>query len=129
MQNADIKPEYSFDEKGKEVTFVLVIEGLKVERKITKAFKMEPKNANIINKIWTEQSINFGLELLSNRKVYRFHIKRLPSRIDPEKTKVKFEKDRVIIVISKEDTESWKPYIDSDFETIHLVKNPSSPAM
>lgn len=70
--------------------FILVIEGLKVERNILKGLNKQPKNAHVLNQIINEQSINFALELnTQSKRVYRFQIKRLPSQINPDKSKIR----------------------------------------
>lgn len=127
---------------------MLVIDGLKVETKILKGFSKQPKNANVLNQIINEQSINYAIEMSQPRKVYRFQVKRLPSEIHPDKTSIKvsrisffkslfikmdylkikkyffkYDKDRVVITLIKRNTDTWRTFADSDFETAHLVKN------
>jgi hypothetical protein len=69
---------------------VLIIDGLQVARKISDGFALKPKNVQILNQIVNEQSIDFGLQVVKpNNKVYRFKIKRLPTLINPEKTRFK----------------------------------------
>lgn len=68
---------------------MLVIDGLKVERKMAKGFAKQPKNAIVLNQILNVQSINFALEMMTTKRHYRFHIQRLPSQINPELTKIK----------------------------------------
>jgi hypothetical protein len=84
----------SFKENGTEAEFVLVIDGLKVQRQISSGFSKMPKNGQIINQILNDQSVNFCIEIVNpkvvdSRKVYRFEVKRLPTQINPEKTKFK----------------------------------------
>jgi hypothetical protein len=79
----------SFEESDDKVTFVLVIDGLKVERNLLKGLNKQPKNALLLNQIINEQSINIALELKTDRKIYRFEIKRLPTQINPDRTKLK----------------------------------------
>lgn len=76
-------------ETGNEASFVLVIDGLKVERKLSHALTKYPKNGIVLNEILTSQSVNFAIELPSKKHIYRFHIQRLPSSINPEKSKIK----------------------------------------
>jgi hypothetical protein len=77
-----------FNEKDEDVTFTCIVDGLKVERKITKAWKSCPKNARILNEIIKEQSLNVAIQLKNSIKIDRFEIKRLPTEIIPEKSKI-----------------------------------------
>ena len=117
----------SFKEKDLHVKFDLILDGMNVERSVKKYLSFAPKNGIVLSKDFREQSLNFGIQLNpyeSNKdKTYRFEIKRLPTPIIPEKTKVSYEKDKVTIRLTKRVNEPWQSYKDSDFETIHLVKN------
>ena len=104
-----------------------MIDGMKVERPPSKLFlSVVPKNGIILNQDFGEQSMNFAIHLKTESgqdKTYRFEIKRLPTQIVPNKTRVKFEREKVTIHLTKKGNEPWQTYKDSDFETIHLVKN------
>ena len=117
----------SFKEKDLHVKFDLILDGMNVERSVKKYLSFAPKNGIVLSKDFREQSLNFGIQLnpyeSSKDKTYRFEIKRLPTPIIPEKTKVSYEKDKVTIRLTKRVNEPWQSYKDSDFETIHLVKN------
>ena len=56
---------------------------------LVKHLAKRPRGAHVLNQIVNEQSINFGLEIVNPKKVYRFEIKRLPTQINPEKAKFK----------------------------------------
>ncbi len=62
--------------------------GLECSRDISKMFARYPDatNAKIIDKIFTEQSINYSIKVQST--MFRFQIQRLPTKIKPEKTKM-----------------------------------------
>ena len=128
----------SFAESDLQVTFCLVIDELKVKRtlNISKRFCLEPKNGLVTAKVVAEQSIHFAVQVgptvgkstsattqPQNEKLYRFEIKRLPSQIVPDKTRIKYEKGKVTITLQKKINEPWRSFADSDFETYHLVKS------
>ncbi len=90
----------SFSEDGLNVKFELIIPGLRCPRKITHALSKYPENALVLNEIFTQSSLNYGVEFnpaggsygpeaKDKNQVYRFKIERLPSPIKPEKAKVK----------------------------------------
>ena len=87
----------AFSETEHEARFELVVDGLRVERRLVKAFRKCPENAVVLNEIFQEQSLNFAFEFRKssqnpttpNSRRYRLHIKRLPTRIYPERTKIK----------------------------------------
>ena len=87
----------AFSEKDNEVTFCLVLDGLKVKRAITKGLSLYPTKSIVLNEIFNEQSLNFAIEVRpstkgsshATSKIYRFKINRLPTEINPDKTKVK----------------------------------------
>lgn len=66
----------------------MVIDGLKAGRSITKILRKSPSNAMCQNQIITEQSVNYSIQMNDSKKVYRFQIKRLPGKINPDKCKV-----------------------------------------
>jgi hypothetical protein len=71
-----------------------VIDGLKVQRQISSGFSKRPKNGQVINQILSDQAVNFCIEIINpklvdSQKVYRFEVKRLPTQIIPDKTKLK----------------------------------------
>lgn len=117
----------SFSEKGLQAKFILILDGMKVERRLNRYLSLVPKNGIILNEEFKEQSIHLGIHFPKHEsghdKTYRFEIKRLPTQILPDKTKVTYEKDKVTIRLTKKVNEPWQSYKDSDFETIHLVKN------
>ncbi|CAF0714255.1 unnamed protein product [Brachionus calyciflorus] len=117
-----IRPNYSFEENDKNVTFVLIIDDLKVKRKLSRKFQKYPINARVINQSFEEQSINFTIKSLNNSIVYQFLIKRLPTQIIVEKTKIKYDNNKIELILTKAETETWKPYVEYDFETINLIK-------
>ncbi|CAF0776684.1 unnamed protein product [Brachionus calyciflorus] len=122
MPNETVPP-FSFEEKNDNAVFILVIDGLKVHRTMSSMFKKQPSNAMVQNQIITEQAINFSIQMNDSKKLYRFQIKRLPTRINPDKCKVEFEKEKVVITLLKSEAETWKQFSESDYETIHLVKS------
>ncbi|RNA32447.1 hypothetical protein BpHYR1_004455 [Brachionus plicatilis] len=115
-------PCYSFEEENDTVLFVLVIDELDVQRKIGKLFKKVPVNITIRDKEISQQSFNLAIKINDSRKVYRFQIKRLPTKINVEKSKIEFDKGKIIVTLVKTEDETWKQFSDSDFETYHLVK-------
>jgi hypothetical protein len=113
------------------VTFKLVIDGLRTHRKLTNPLKKSLKNATIINKIIGEQSINFAVEyrpisqsgsVSGSPKVYRFQKIRLPSKIIPDKCRIDFDNDKIFIKLKKTEAESWRNYVDRNFETADNFK-------
>ena len=103
QNNHDFIYLVAFSEKNQEVTLCLVIDGLKVEKKILKGFKNGPKKSStILNEIFNEQSLNFAIEVRPSTKgsrtsnggskIYRLQINRLPTQINPDKTVVKVNK-------------------------------------
>lgn len=69
---------------------MLIVDGLRVKRRLSNPLVKWPSNAQVLNQIINEQSINLGIELVKpTQKLYRFEIKRLPTPINPEKTKIK----------------------------------------
>jgi hypothetical protein len=124
----EIKPFLSFSEDGLKVKLDLVMDGLKTERRLNRMLSVVPKNGMVLSQEFTEQSMNYGLLLNTNnsgqeQKTYRFEIKRLPTPIVHEKTKIKYSNEKVTIRLIKRVNEPWQSFKDSDFETIHLVKN------
>jgi hypothetical protein len=82
----------AFSEKDKEVQFDIVIDGLKVSRKLAKYFTKYPSNATILDTVFEEQSMNFAITYHPSSKTYRFQVKRLPTPIHPERTKIQVDK-------------------------------------
>ncbi|RNA38732.1 hypothetical protein BpHYR1_013987 [Brachionus plicatilis] len=103
----------SFEETNKTVTFVLIIDELKVKRKISKKFQKFPSNAVLMSKDFRMQSMNFSIKIFNPSRVYQFEIKRLP-------TQISYGNGKIEIHLKKAEKESWKPYADFDFETINL---------
>lgn len=124
----ETKPFLSFSEDGLKVTLDLVMDGLKTERRLNRMFSVVPKNGMILSEEFTEQSMNYGILLRTgnsdqDQKTYRLEIKRLPTPIVHEKTKIKYSNEKVTIRLVKKVNEPWQSFKDSDFETIHLGKN------
>jgi len=116
---SDIKPMFAFSEKDKEVTFDIIIDGMKVSRKLAKGFSKYPDNATVIDAVFEEQSMNFAINYQPTNKTYRFKVRRLPCKIHANRTKIEYATDRVTLILYKKEREPWRPYIDTDFETDH----------
>jgi hypothetical protein len=110
----------------------LVVDGLRTARKLTNPLKKSLKNATIINKIIGEQSINLAFEyrpishsgsVSGSPKIYRFQKRRLPSKIMPDKCRIDFDNDKIIVKLKKTEVESWRNYVDHDFETADMFKS------
>lgn len=82
-------------ETDEEAELLLRIESLKVGRRIQNPIKKLPKNAKVIDADFSKQSLNYAIEVKpkgapeSARRTYRLNIKRLPTEINPEKTKIR----------------------------------------
>jgi hypothetical protein len=81
--------EDAFEEKDYKVKFQIIIDGLKVSRRLTKAFAKYPDNATVNDCVFQEQSMNYAITFHPSSKTYRFQVKRLPCPIDASKTKIK----------------------------------------
>jgi hypothetical protein len=99
---------------------VLVIDGLRVHRKFSNPLVKTPRNAVILSQKIEQQSINLALDY--NRKMYKFEIKRLPTHIIESKSFIRYKDDKIKIQLEKAVNEPWRPFGDSDFETIQFVK-------
>jgi hypothetical protein len=105
----------------------LIIEGVNVKKKIPVFGSNELKNGIVSTNDFREQSLNYCIQLNadepSRQRTYRFDIKRLPTPVIPGRQNVTYGKNKITIELTKRANETWQPYVDSEFETIHLVKN------
>jgi len=110
----DIKPMYAFSETANSVLFEIVIDGLRVSSKLTNLFAKRPTNATVLDTEFKEESMNFAIQY--KEKLYRLQMHRLPSPINPNKTKIEYDNDTISIKLKKKEAISWRDYANVDFE-------------
>lgn len=110
----EIKPMFAFSETNNSAIFEIVIDGMRVSSKLANLFSKRPSNATVLDTEFQEESMNFAIQYKD--KLYRLQMRRLPSPINPNKTKIEYENDRITIKLKKRDTTSWRDYANVDFE-------------
>ena len=88
--------------QDKEVTFDIIIDGMKVSRKLAKGFSKYPDNATVIDAVFEEQSMNFAINYQPTNKTYRFKVRRLPCKIHANRTKIEVNSFDLSFIFSKE---------------------------
>ena len=76
----------AFSETSNSAIFEIVIDGMKVSKKLSNLFVKRPNDASIITSEFKDQSMNYAIEYKD--KIHRLSMRRLPSLICPKKTKI-----------------------------------------
>ena len=111
------------NEKASSVTIQLTIIGLELHdgNCCLSMAAREPANASVQQSI-SDSSFEYKLILKpdgndKNVRRYKWTVKKLPSRIKPDKTRIKYQHEKVFITFAKADDTRWEMYREDNFET------------